>query len=411
MSGALGRVGLVGWPQETNLVLAAAWRERGIDAELLEPAQARARLGPGDVAVMRLDVLPTLDGVQPGLEAADELAGRGVRMVNGGDRLLAAHDKLRTTTLLARAGVPQPRTVHITSVRDEVGIDLPLVVKPRFGSWGADVFRCETEEQFARVLDEVRDRSWFVNHGALVQELLPPVGHDLRLVVAAGRVVGALSRFARPREWRTNTPLGGTRRRVVPSEEACALGVRAAGATGLDLVGIDLFPVRDGHVVLELNGAVEFDDCYSLPGSNIYDAVADALELPRSRNLAGVGRGPAEAAAGSRSPRPGRGGPFALLSPRPRASAEAEVVVLQEVDVPPKSLESYELIVARERIDALRACARPLAGLRVAYVSATAYGGGSSELLHSLVPLNRSPGVAADWLAGMAAAAPHAAAR
>ncbi|MFN2627451.1 MAG: hypothetical protein ABR569_02290 [Gaiellaceae bacterium] len=43
----------------------------------------------------------------------------------------------------------------------------------------------------------------------LVQELVPPLGHDLRLVVPGGRVVGA-RRTPRPHEWRTNVALGGT---------------------------------------------------------------------------------------------------------------------------------------------------------------------------------------------------------
>jgi RimK family alpha-L-glutamate ligase len=274
-------VALVGWPQEANVLLVAAWVERGIAAELLEPADALARLGPGDIAVSRLDVLPTLDGVEPGLEAIDELAARGVRVVNRVGPIVAAHDKLQTAQVLAAAGLPHPRTVHVSSAADRVSLTPPLVVKPRFGSWGADVFRCQTAAELADVFAAVRGRSWFTRHGALVQELLPPVGHDLRLVVASGRVVGAVERVAKPGEWRTNVSLGGASRPALPSESARALGVRAAGATGMELVGVDLFPVRGAYAVLELNAAVEFDGGYDLGDEDVYEAAADALRLPR----------------------------------------------------------------------------------------------------------------------------------
>ena len=89
-------VGVIGWPQETNVELVAAWRDRGIPAELVAPPLAARVLGPGDVAVGRLDVLPTLDGVEPGLEVLSELARRGVRVLNGSETLLRAHDKLFT---------------------------------------------------------------------------------------------------------------------------------------------------------------------------------------------------------------------------------------------------------------------------------------------------------------------------
>jgi RimK family alpha-L-glutamate ligase len=277
-----GRVVVVGFPQAANVLLAEAWPARGIDAELLPPKRALEVLQPGDVAVVRLDVLRTLDGVEPGFDVVKELERRGVRVVNRPAALLSAHDKLRTATLLAAAELPHPRTVHIGSANDPLALAPPVVVKPRFGSWGADIFRCETTHELKRVIAGVRSRSWFRKHGALVQELLPPRGYDLRLVVAAGRVVGTVERVAAPGEWRTNVALGGRRRPAVPSAQARVLGVRAVAAAGLELAGVDLHPVGDTHVVLELNGAVEFNSDYDLPGDDVYEAAADCLRLPRA---------------------------------------------------------------------------------------------------------------------------------
>jgi trehalose synthase len=72
--------------------------------------------------------------------------------------------------------------------------------------------------------------------------------------------------------------------------------------------------------------------------------------------------------------------------------------VLQRVAVAPRSLDSYESIVGVDALEALRKVAAPLRGLRVAHVNATAYGGGVSELLHSLVPLYRAVGLDCEWL-------------
>jgi hypothetical protein len=61
-------VGIVGWPMPTSERLADAWRELGIHAGMLSPAEASSLLGHHDVAVRRFDVRATLDGVQPGLQ-------------------------------------------------------------------------------------------------------------------------------------------------------------------------------------------------------------------------------------------------------------------------------------------------------------------------------------------------------
>jgi CRP-like cAMP-binding protein len=49
---------------------------------------------------------------------------------------------------------------------------------------------CETDVELEVALQRVEREPWYLQHGALVQELVPPTGYDLRLVVAGNRVVG-----------------------------------------------------------------------------------------------------------------------------------------------------------------------------------------------------------------------------
>lgn len=263
-------------PSRTNVRLACAG---GAGWSWLTPDAALEQLGPGDVALGRLDVLPTLDGIDGGLRVLGELEARHVRVLNSAGALLAAHDKLVTARVLEGAALPHPRTRFVSSAWEEDAWAGPVVVKPRFGSWGRAVYRCDDEASLAGLLDGLMAERWFALHGALVQELVEPAGHDLRIVVAGGRAVGAISRVSARGEWRTNVSLGARRRRVAPPSEAVRLALAAAEAARADLVGVDLLPLPDGGwTIIELNGAVEFTGMYSL-GANVFAEAVRELEL------------------------------------------------------------------------------------------------------------------------------------
>jgi trehalose synthase len=71
--------------------------------------------------------------------------------------------------------------------------------------------------------------------------------------------------------------------------------------------------------------------------------------------------------------------------------------LLQEVALGQKTLADYTHIVGKDLTEQIRELAEPLKGKRVLHVSATAFGGGVSEILYTLVPLMRDVGVDAHW--------------
>jgi trehalose synthase len=71
--------------------------------------------------------------------------------------------------------------------------------------------------------------------------------------------------------------------------------------------------------------------------------------------------------------------------------------LLQEVTLGQKSLADYTHIAGKDLVERIRALAEPLKGQRVLHVSATAFGGGVSEILYTIVPLMRDVGIDAHW--------------
>ncbi|MDQ3609492.1 MAG: glycosyltransferase [Actinomycetota bacterium] len=71
--------------------------------------------------------------------------------------------------------------------------------------------------------------------------------------------------------------------------------------------------------------------------------------------------------------------------------------MLQRVAVGSKILADYTHIVGRDLVDEIRELAAGLQGARVVHLSATAFGGGVSEILYTLVPLMRDVGLECEW--------------
>ena len=71
--------------------------------------------------------------------------------------------------------------------------------------------------------------------------------------------------------------------------------------------------------------------------------------------------------------------------------------MLQEVSLGHKSLSDYTHIAGKETIERIRELAEPMKDHRVLHVSATAFGGGVSEILYTIVPLMRDAGIDAHW--------------
>lgn len=71
--------------------------------------------------------------------------------------------------------------------------------------------------------------------------------------------------------------------------------------------------------------------------------------------------------------------------------------MLQPVTVGHKTLSDYTHLVGRSLVEEINELADALKGLRVLHLSATAFGGGVSEILYTLVPLMRDVGIDAEW--------------
>jgi trehalose synthase len=71
--------------------------------------------------------------------------------------------------------------------------------------------------------------------------------------------------------------------------------------------------------------------------------------------------------------------------------------VLQPIAVGHKSLADYTHLAGKSLIEEIKELAEPLQGLKVLHLSATAFGGGVSEILYTLVPLMSDAGIDVQW--------------
>jgi [lysine-biosynthesis-protein LysW]---L-2-aminoadipate ligase len=188
------------------------------------------------------------------------LEAQGAVTVNRAEVIGTCGDKIRTSLLLAAAGVATPRTV--VALTPEAGLEaaeklgFPVVAKPLTGSWGRLVTVLRDPQEARAVLEHRAALPGPQQHVVYLQELIDKPGRDIRVLVAGEEVLGATYRYGT--QWRTGVASGGTSRPCPLSSELTAIALSAAQAVGGGFLGVDLVEGPDGLYVLEVNHTPEF---------------------------------------------------------------------------------------------------------------------------------------------------------
>ncbi len=273
-----------GWHTEE---LCRALAERGHEGRVLPYEALVARLGGagpalsaagedlGGCAAVLARIIPagSLEQVIFRVDALHALEERGIPVINSPRAIERTVDKLWTSALLERAGLPVPETVvceHPDAALAAFRALGDVIVKPLFGSMGLGMVRVTTEEMAFRVfrtLETIRGVYY-------VQRAIDHAGCDVRAFVVGDRVVGAIER--RAAGWRTNIARGGQARAITPSGPWAELALRAARAVGADYAGVDLLPAPDGTVyVVEVNGIPGWRGLQQATSSDVAAAIVE----------------------------------------------------------------------------------------------------------------------------------------
>jgi len=244
------------------------------------------RVSAGGVALDDVDgvlvrMMPpgSLEQVVFRMDALHRLAAVGVPVWNPPRAVEASVDKYLTLSLLERRGIPVPRTwagqtaEQALRAFEELGGD--VVVKPLFGSEGRGLVRIGDREIAWRCFHALER----IGSVLYLQKWIRNPGHDLRLFVLRGRVIGAMRRTARLGEWRANVAMGGRAEAFRPDSTAERLALAATEAVGAVFAGVDLIEDQDLDelVVIEVNAVPGWRALSQVTGVDVAAALIDAL--------------------------------------------------------------------------------------------------------------------------------------
>lgn len=196
-----------------------------------------------------------------------------------------SRDKLRAYQVLAKAGVPIPRTVfarETASFEDvvEMAGGTPLIIKVARGTHGNGVVLAETPKAAKAVM-----QAFYVEGvNFLVQEFVKEsAGTDIRALVVGGRVVASVKRQSLDGDFRSNTHQGGAGIPVKLTEEERKTALRAAKAMGLPICGVDMMRSERGPLVLEVNSSASIKTPELMTKRDIATKIIEYIEQNAKR--------------------------------------------------------------------------------------------------------------------------------
>ena len=204
------------------------------------------------------------------------LEKRGYRVFNSAESIALCDDKAKTYIALDGV-VPQPETViapltffentdytaFIEKAAEKFG--LPLVFKECFGSFGQQVYLCNTVEDIKLHIS---------SKPFLLQKFIAESkGRDVRIEVVDGECVAAIKRTNKT-DFRSNLTNGGTAEPYNPTQKEKGLALKACSALGLTFGGVDIL---GGSLVCEVNSNAHIINLLNVTGVDTAPLIFNAI--------------------------------------------------------------------------------------------------------------------------------------
>jgi RimK family alpha-L-glutamate ligase len=198
---------------------------------------------------------------------ARELENKGIPVFNSSSAIEVCDDKAKTYLAL-QDKVPQPKTIiaplsyfstdYTRFVENSAEIvEFPLVYKERCGSFGEQVFLCNSVDE---VLSHIDSKPF------LLQEFISEsAGEDVRIEVVGGKCVSAMKR-KNDHDFRSNITNGGIASPYTPTDLELELALTSCNELGLDFGGVD---IMNGGIVCEVNSNAHIMNIMNCTGIDI----------------------------------------------------------------------------------------------------------------------------------------------
>lgn len=216
-----------------------------------------------------------------------QLEMQGVYTASSSIAINRSRDKLRSSQLLAKAGVGIPKTVFsrnstdIDDLIEKLG-GTPVIIKLARGTHGNGVVLAETKKAAKSVL-----QAFYLTNddgtNVLLQEFVKEsAGTDIRAFVVGGRVVASMKRQSLDDDFRSNLHKGGEGTKIKLTEEERKMAIKAARAMGLNIAGVDMMRSDRGPLVLEVNASPGFG-IEKVTGRDVAGPIIEYIELNAKR--------------------------------------------------------------------------------------------------------------------------------
>jgi len=203
----------------------------------------------------------------------------GARVINTSKVSETCGNKLVTSMVLAKAGVPTPKTFVALSSEsvDEAAEKLgyPVVLKPFVGSWGRMISIAKEKQTLDTIVELRESITNPIEHMYYLQDFVERPPRDIRAIVAGDEIIATVYRNAAANEWRTNVARGATTTSFKADKELKEIILKAAQAVGGGILGVDVMESNDGYVVHEVNNTVEFKGAQAASETKIAKQMID----------------------------------------------------------------------------------------------------------------------------------------